>query len=309
MLDIPLIPLTVYFPADEIPRARMIATHPEFETANAHGGKAPWAIDDLPPFPMVATRIVQMLSRADVDISEVGKMIAAEPVFASRVLQMANSPLFALERQVRTISHAIVLLGLKRVKAITMTRALGDFIAPAMKVKALRVCWQNSLAGAILSERVARACKMDSDFAYVAGLLRDIGRLALLVKYPLPYSNLLAVSEEHDYDLLTTERDLFDIDHCQAGAWLMNQMNFPEELCEVVARHHEATVAEPLRMVHVVRIADLFADALGLAVLGHINQKSFEDVLTELPQPARTRFCQDPEQLKSEIDARIQTWE
>jgi len=258
---------------------------------------------------MIATRIVQMLSRKDVDISEVGRMIAAEPVFASRVLQMANSPLFALERQVRTISHAIVLLGLKRVKAITMTRALGDFIAPAMKVKALHVCWQNSLAGAILSERLARACKMDTDFAYVAGLLRDIGRLALLVKYPLPYANLLAVSQEHGYDLMSTEKDLFDVDHCQAGAWLMNQMTFPQDLCEVVAHHHESAAGEALRMVHLVRIADLLADALGLAVLGPINQKSFEEVLQELPPPARARFCHDPEELKAEIDARIQTWE
>lgn len=258
---------------------------------------------------MIATRIVQMLSRKDVDISEVGRMIAAEPVFASRVLQMANSPLFALERQVRTISHAIVLLGLKRVKAITMTRALGDFIAPAMKVKALHVCWQNSLAGAILSERLARACKMDTDFAYVAGLLRDIGRLALLVKYPLPYANLLAVSQEHGYDLMSTEKDLFDVDHCQAGAWLMNQMTFPQDLCEVVAHHHESAAGEALRMVHLVRIADLLADALGLAVLGPINQKSFEEVLQELPPQARARFCHDPEELKAEIDARIQTWE
>lgn len=288
----------------------MTATTREHQSLSKPTADAPWALENLPPFPMVATRIVQMLSRKEVDISEVGKMIAAEPVFASRVLQMANSPLFALERQVRTISHAIILLGLKRVKAITMTRALGDFIAPAMKVKALHVCWQNSLAGAILSERLARACRMDGDFAYVAGLLRDIGRLALLVKYPLPYANLLAVSQEHGYDLMVTERDLFDVDHCQAGAWLMNQMNFPQDLCEVVAHHHEAPApGEPLRIVHLIRIADLLAEALSLAVLAPINQKSFEDVLAELPDAARSRICQDPEQLKAEVDARIQTWE
>ena len=288
----------------------MIATKSEPRKLPKPSDGKPWALDDLPPFPMVATRIVQMLSHTEVDISEVGRMIAAEPVFASRVLQMANSPLFALERQVRTISHAIILLGLRRVKAITMTRALGDFIAPAMKVQALHVCWQNSLAGAILSERLARACKMDADFAYVAGLLRDIGRLALLVKYPIPYSNLLAVSQENGFDLMTTERDLFDVDHCQAGAWLMSQMSFPQDLCEVVAHHHEPPAEdEPLRMVHVVRIADLVAESLGLAVLAPINQTSFEEVLQQLPEHARGRFGQDPEQLKAEIDARIQTWE
>ncbi len=170
------------------------------------------------------------VSKEDVDIHEVGKLIAAEPVFATRVLQLANSPLFALQRQVRTISHAIILLGLDRVKAITFTRALQDFVTPALKIKALRACWQNCLATALLAEKLARAARMDTDFAYVAGLVRDIGRLALLVKYPEPYSNLLAVSGEQQFDLLMMERELFDIDHCQAGAWLMQQLPFPPEL-------------------------------------------------------------------------------
>ncbi len=105
---------------------------------------APWALDDLPPFPWVAKRLMATVSREDVDIHEVGKLIAAEPVFATRVLQLANSPLFALQRQVRTISHAIILLGLDRVKAITFTRALEDFVTPALKVKALKACSSGS---------------------------------------------------------------------------------------------------------------------------------------------------------------------
>ena len=123
-----------------------------------------------------------------------------QPVFATRVLQMANSPLFALTAQVKTLSHAIVVLGLARVRSITVTRALGDFVAPALNVRSLRVCWQNSLAGALLAEKLARASKMDPDVAYVAGLLRATSaKLALLVKYPDSYANLLAVSGEHGF--------------------------------------------------------------------------------------------------------------
>ncbi|HKS96038.1 MAG TPA: HDOD domain-containing protein, partial [Terriglobia bacterium] len=151
----------------------------EAESTAAKG--TPWALDKLPPFPWIATRLMQMYAEPDVSISEIGRIIALEPVFAARVLQMANSPLFATRAEVKSLSHAIILLGLNRVKAITITRALGDFVWPALKVQALRACWKNSLAGAILAERLARACKMDPDFAYLAGLMRDIGRLALLV--------------------------------------------------------------------------------------------------------------------------------
>jgi putative nucleotidyltransferase with HDIG domain len=269
--------------------------------------KKPWALDNLPPFPVVATRLLEVLSNENAHITGVGRIIAAEPVFASRVLQMANSPLFALQTQVKTISHAIVLLGLDRVKAITVTRALGDFVGPALNTQALRPCWQNSLACALLSEKLARACKMDTDFAYVAGLLRDIGRLALLVKYPEAYANLLAVSGERGFDLMQTESDLFEIDHCQAGAWLMARMPFPPELCEVAAMHHELPTG-PFRMVHLVRIADMLADVLGFAVVTSVRQPSFEEALQDLPESVSMRFAPDPQELKAEIDARIQAW-
>src|SRR5436305_3649892 len=102
----------------------MVDVEPELITTT------PWALHRLPPFPVVATRLLQVLSKKDVNITEVGGIVASEPVFASRVLQMANSPLFALERQVKTISHSIVLLGLDRVRGIAMTRAMGDFVNP-----------------------------------------------------------------------------------------------------------------------------------------------------------------------------------
>lgn len=285
-------------------------TDVEVQTAQAEprAEQTPWALENLPPFPVVATRLVQMLSRQEVDVTEVGKMIAAEPVFASRVLQMANSPLFALERQVKTISHAIIVLGLERVKAITLTRAVGDFIAPALKVEALRLCWRNSLAGALLAEKLGRACKLDPDFAYVTGLLRDIGRLALLVKYPESYTNLLAVTRENDFDLIATERDLFDIDHCEAGAWLMARTPFPRELSEAVSRHHDAALEPPFRMVHLIRAADQLADALGFAVLTTGGPRTAREVIAELPEAYRSRLRFEEAELKQEIESRIRAW-
>ena len=221
---------------------------------------------------------------------------------------MANSPLFATRAEVKSLSHAIILLGLNRVKAITITRALGDFVWPALKVQALRACWKNSLAGAILAERLARACKMDPDFAYLAGLMRDIGRLALLVTYPEAYANLLAVSQENSFDLLVTEFELFDVDHCQAGVWIVAELPFPPELREVIELHHALLDSDPFRMVHLVQIADVMADALGFSAVISGERQSFEDALQLLPGAARDRFVAAPGELVSDIEARLQDW-
>ena len=208
----------------------------------------------------------------------------------------------------KTISHAIVVVGLERVKAITVTRALGDFVKPVLNISALRLCWQNTLAGAIVAEKLARACRMDSDFAYVAGLLRDIGRLALLVKYPESYTNLLAVTRENGFDIRIVERDLFDIDHCEAGAWVLQRMPFPTELCDVAAHHHDDLGDSPFNMIHLVRVADRMADALGFAVLASTSQPSIEEVLAELPETFRRRVTA-AEEMTGEIESRIKAWE
>jgi len=269
----------------------------------------PWALDRLPPFPAVAMRLIQMYANPDVDITEIGRTIAMEPVFASRVLQLANSPLFAARAAVKSLSHAIVLLGLNRVKAITITRAMADYVTPVMKVEALRACWRNSLAAAILCEKLARACKMDPDFAYVAGLVRDIGRIALLVKYPEAYANMLAVTEDNSFNLLAVEQDLFEVNHCQAGAWLLEQSSFPAELREVVAWHHETLETNPFRMINLVHVADMMTDTLGFPVIEHGERRSFESLLELLPDGARARFPDDAEALAEEVGERILSWQ
>jgi len=66
----------------------------------------------------------------------------------------------------------------------------------------------------------------NKDTAYTAGLLHDVGRLALLASYPAEYARMLDVSDEFGYDLLGCEQDLFDIDHCVAGEWLVREWHF-----------------------------------------------------------------------------------
>lgn len=264
-----------------------------------------WALQDLPPFPAVATQLLTLLSNEDFALENVSRLIASDPVFAADVLQISNSALFALQCQVKTISHAIVVLGVERVKGISLTRALGNYLSPTLKVEALRRCWQHSLAGAILAEKLARTSGISTDVAYTAGLLRDIGRLALLVKYPESYANMLIVTQENHFDLIATERDLFDVDHCQAGYWLTGGMQIPKELRDVVAHHHDPYDGQAFGLIQLVHAADLLAESLGFGALNDPEPPSFADNLREIPGALRNCFQEDPENLKVEIESRI----
>jgi putative nucleotidyltransferase with HDIG domain len=166
---------------------------------------------------------------------------------------------------------------------------------------------------ALIAEKLARAARMDADFAYVAGLLRDIGRLALLVKYPEPYSNILAVSGEQQFDLLLLERELFDIDHCEAGSWLMEQLPFPPDLADIIAHHHDKLDYESFHMLNLIQCADRLADALGFSVLAGLPTPPapappVEEVLALLPEAARARLGDDYDQWRADLTARLHDW-
>jgi HD-like signal output (HDOD) protein len=267
------------------------------------GEATPWALENLPPFSPVAMRLVAMLSDENVHVDQVSRFISAEPVFAARVLQLANSPLFALMRQVTSIPQAVIVIGLERVKAIALTRAIGDFVAPVLRRKALAACWRNTLAGAVVAEALAPLYRLDSGAAYTAGLLRDIGRLALLVKYPEAYANAIEIASE-GIDLRETERNLFDIDHCEAGRWIVARLFLPEELCRAVIHHHDADMPEGWDIVHLVRTADRMADALGFSILAGAPQPSPSEVLEQVPGAGR-RAGFDIDALSAEVGRRI----
>lgn len=267
------------------------------------GDSVPWALEKLPPFSPVAMRLVALLSDENVHVDQVSRFIAAEPVFAARVLQLANSPLFALMRQVTSIPQAVILVGLERVKAIALTRALGDYVAPVLRRKAMAACWRNTLAGAIAAELIAPSCRQDPGLAYTAGLLRDIGRLALLVKYPEAYANAIEIARE-GADLRETERSLFDLDHCQAGQWIVSRMFLPEEICRCVIHHHDTNIPGDWDLVRLIRTADRLADALGFSILPVPHLPPVEEILEEVPGASR-RAGLEPAALAAEIDRRI----
>ena len=117
---------------------------------------------------------------------------------------------------------------MEQVKALAMTVGLGAYLKGALKLTMLRRCWRHSIGCALLAEKLAPAWGLSPEQAYSAGLLHDLGRLALLTKYPQPYADLLSVVFENRLGLLASERDLFEVDHCQAGAWLAGMLgSFP----------------------------------------------------------------------------------
>ncbi len=245
-----------------------------------------WALRDLPPFPWIATKVLQMFSgqNENIEIKRLIELIRADAAVSSEILRRANSVLYGLPSRIASLRHAVVILGMEHVKTLAMTTGMNAYLRSALRIAVLRRCWRHSVCCALISEVTAPALGFPPDQGYTAGLLHDVGRLALLVKYPQPYADLLSVVVENNFSLLASERDLFDVDHCQAGEWLAREWNFPEDLADVAAHHHETLDTHGL--AGVVGLSCRLADRLGFSVVDPVHPERPEQIIEELPRGA-----------------------
>jgi hypothetical protein len=116
---------------------------------------------------------------------------------------------------------------------------------------------------------------------------------------------MLEVSNDFGFDLLQTERDLFEIDHCAAGAYLAQDWNFPDEIAAAIATHHDEPVAQERSLYNVVEVSWRLTDSLGYAAFSPVKDWSFEELVAYLPPAPHSWLAKSVESAKSEIDAKL----
>jgi putative nucleotidyltransferase with HDIG domain len=267
--------------------------------------QAPWALRLVPPFPAVAQRVIALAAQEDVGARQIGDLVKMDPSFSAELLRFANSALFGARREVRSLSHAIALVGIDRVKTMATLVAVNRMVRAAVRPEALRKVWAHSLVTAVIAEEAARLMRIPRDSAYTAGLLHNLGVLGLMCAYPDEYSQMLDVSNDFGFDLLETERDLFDIDHCAAGAYLAQDWDFPDELAAAIATHHEEPVANELSVFNVTRISWRLADTLGYAAFSPDRAWVYDDLIGFLPRAGSSWLGESADAAKAELDRRL----
>ena len=247
-----------------------------------------------------------MVSQEDVSARQVGELIKLDPSFAAELLRFANSAMFGRRCEVTSLFQAIVLLGLDRVRTMATLVAINKMVRSSLRIAALRKVWRHSLITALIAEEAARAGDgLDRESAYTAGLLHNLGTLGLMSAYPDSYSRLLEVTNDYGFDLLKTERDLFEIDHCAAGAYLAQDWNFPDELAAALATHHDEPVAGERSLDNLIKVSWRLADTLGYAAFCPDREWEFDELIDFLPNARASWLGQSPESAKEELKTRL----
>jgi putative nucleotidyltransferase with HDIG domain len=266
-----------------------------------------WKPDHLPAFPGIALKALQLISGRDTSLLELCNLIRSDAEFSSAILKIANSPLVSFSKNITSVLQASMLLGFRRLKCVVITVGLREYLNGPF-TPLLQSCWRHSVASAMIAERAATWSKLDRDFAYTAGILHDIGRVAMVATMPEVYARVVEQEADRPQDLLARERELFGVDHCEAGAAIVRTWNLPGAFLEITSGHH----GEGVRWggtASVIAPSCMLADALGFGVAKYRKLRAYAEIRSTFPVATWEHFPREPEKFVAEITEEIRVIE
>ena len=218
---------------------------------------------NLPTLSAIALKIIALARQPDADIGQMAELLAKDPALAGKVLRIANSPFYQQRRQSQNIRQAVLVLGLDATVTLALGFSLAETFRRAPEIAGLNV-WRRSLIAALACRLLAEARSLGClEELLLAGLLQDLGILALAVALPDDYAAITAKARRHD-DLAHLERERFGSDHSAAGAWLMRTWRLPDYLpISAEASHNPSETGAPADLapfVSCVAVSGLIAD-------------------------------------------------
>jgi HD-like signal output (HDOD) protein len=188
-----------------------------------------------PLLPAVTVELMALAGRPEVEVDEVVKLLEKDTLLAGRVLQIARSPLDAPAMELRSLKAAIVRLGLNAIRIIVMEVSMSTrvFKAPVY-ADALAHIQVHSKAVAYLARLVARQTFIDPEFAFLCGLLHDVGLSVSLVTMADPVVN-------QPPPALETLCPALDVLHETVAGLMADHWKLPAQLKLVIEWHHGLT--------------------------------------------------------------------
>ena len=194
----------------------------------------------VPVFPQAALNMLRLMRDPEVNLADVVGAASLDAATSGLLMRLANSALFGSRTLVNTLAKAIGRIGFETSQRVITAAALG----PMFSSPELQTAWKHSLAVADLSEQLAARCgTIDPAEAYLAGLLHDVGRIALL-SLPLYDSARLQGLAQGGCPQLYAENLLLRTTHAELGARIVAGWRLPDRMIVAIRRHHRPEETE-----------------------------------------------------------------
>ncbi|HJW44266.1 MAG TPA: HDOD domain-containing protein [Geothrix sp.] len=214
-------------------------------------------LGDLPPLPQVASQVLRVSADPDATAEDLRKVISMDQALTSQILKISNSAMFGMMREVTTLTQAIMTLGFSTIKSVVIASSAKNLYHRGTVGLQERLIWEHALVSAIASRAFGKSLRFSRiEEAFIGGLLHDIGKSVMGVKFPERYGALLRTVYNEEGTCLQLELDTFGFDHAMVGEALVSQWNLAPGLQAAVRWHHDPLHA-PLEHQEVAAIVAL----------------------------------------------------
>lgn len=247
-------------------------------------------LDSLPAMPAIAQKLLALPLDTEAGEAQLLNLIEQDPQISAKIISLANSPVMGVSRKIGAVSDAAMLLGLTRVKSVALGIASMSNLAklpPSDNFKPQDL-WLHSMTIAIVMRSVAQAMPRSSrpkeDQIFLAGLLHDIGFMALHHIDAAASNELhLLLRRQPERPIQEIEQEVLGITHCAIGAQLAQHWNLPQEIIVALGNHHPpcadvAAAQNPL--VRLISLAEKLQPDFGIAehTGGPISEQEWTDL-------------------------------
>jgi HD-like signal output (HDOD) protein len=279
----------------------------EWAANDSQLSRAVEAVQDLPAMTNIINEFLTAIQDADWSARTIGGIIAKDPAVAACMLKVANSAYYSFRRHISNIEETVAVLGISTVKSLMLAASVKSMNRRFGLIEKLLL--EDAIGCALSARAIARKTGggQDAEEAFLAGLLRHIGKIAMNNLDPKKYSLLVQDLYNGEGNLAAVEHTYFPYTHAAIGAALLDRWNLAPALVASTLYHNETPPEDKIGaqaggLARIVNLAGLVCLRLGIGqrlpredldIAGHpdattlaLTQPMIEEILKEV----RTAF-------------------
>jgi putative nucleotidyltransferase with HDIG domain len=206
------------------------------------------SIENLPPLPELALRILDLARDPDTSAAEISKLTQYDQAITANCLKLCNSSYFGLREKVHSIHHAVILIGLDNLIRMVVSQCFKMRICDKNFVEnrvGFDDLWGHSVGSALFSQLLAKQLGFDRRHElFTAALLHDVGKLIIDHFIADDFDAMYSLMREENFGRAAAEKAYFGIDHAHVGAMIADHWQFPRSLSDAIRNHHGVDFSE-----------------------------------------------------------------
>lgn len=219
-------------------------------------------IQNLPTLPQVVTQILKLVNDPDSNAGDIQGILSRDQSLTAKVMRLVNSSFYGYAGKIKTLQQAVVILGFDTIKSVALSATIFSAFSGKGRASFDRdAFWHHAIATGIASRLLAAEVKSkETEEAFLAGIIHDIGKVVLDEYAPVEFDRVLQYVEQNNVLIYEAERKVLGSSHAQVGRWLATKWNLPADLVDVIFYHHQpGNAVKAPALTSIVHVADILA--------------------------------------------------